>query len=388
MEILTMSEVHTDPSMNAARLLVADDQAHIVTALEMLLTTHGYQIDSTNSPAGVMEALRRQAFDVILMDLNYTRDTTGGAEGLELVSSIRAMDQAIPLVVMTAWGSVGLAVEAMRRGASDFIQKPWNNHELLEKVREQVEHCRTLRSSQKRQEEETAEAREIQKSLLPSVLPQIAGYDIAAVTQPMHFIGGDYYNIVSINETQTAFCIADVAGKGLPGALLMSNLQAALKPLIREDVQPNELCNRLNRTLCDIMPANKFISFFYGVLDGESRKLTFCNAGHNPPLLVRTNGTSCELAASGAILGQFANWQYSQTELELSAGDKLLLFTDGLVEAFNENGEPFGEERLIHLLRSQGTSGAAAMQDALLREVSSHCGGKFQDDATLIVLRA
>src|ERR1700754_4309767 len=110
MEILMMSEANVAPSLGAARLLVADDQAHIVTALEMLLKAQGYQIDSANSPAGVLEALRRQAFDVILMDLNYTRDTTGGAEGLELVASIRAMDQTVPLVVMTAWGSVGVAV--------------------------------------------------------------------------------------------------------------------------------------------------------------------------------------------------------------------------------------------------------------------------------------
>jgi len=386
-ETLAMA-VERSTQLSSARLLVADDQPHILAALEILLHGEGYQTDYAISPENVLNALQAKTFDVVLMDLNYTRDTTGGAEGLELVSRIRAIDQAIPLVVMTAWGNVDLAVEAMRRGASDFVQKPWNNGQLLKKVREQVENCRVLRSSQRRQEEESSEAREIQKRLLPSAIPQIDGYDIAAITQPVHFIGGDYYDMVRISNTQTAVCIADVAGKGLPGALLMSNLQAALKPLMREEIQPHELCSRLNRILCDIMPADKFISLFYGVLDNSKNCLTYCNAGHNPPLLMRTDGTSDELQSSGAILGQFPNWNYAQRELFLNHGDTLVLFTDGLVEACNEQYEPFGESRLLQITRELAGSGAIKLQRTLLDAVANHCGGKFQDDVTMIVLRA
>jgi sigma-B regulation protein RsbU (phosphoserine phosphatase) len=290
--------------------------------------------------------------------------------------------------VMTAWSSVGLAVEAMQRGASDFVQKPWNNHELLGKVRQQVAHCQTLRHLQRQQAEESSEAREIQRRLLPGELPQIPGYDISAITQPVHFIGGDYYDVVKISETQTALCIADVAGKGLAGALLMSNLQAALRPLIRADMQPYELCDRLNRTLCDIMPINKFISFFYGVLDSRKQTLTYCNAGHNPPLLISGDINSAELKSTGAILGQFPNWQYAQRHANLSSGDALLLFTDGVVEACNENYEPFGEQKLMQLVRTLGPANAAQIQRSLLQAVSEHCSGKFQDDVTMIVLRA
>ena len=374
-----------EPSL--ARLLVADDQPHILTALEMLLDGHGYQTQLVTSPADVLDSLRKESFDTVLMDLNYTRDTTGGAEGLELVSRIRSIDQTIPLVVMTAWGNVDLAVEAMRRGASDFVQKPWNNHQLLEKVRDQVERCRGLRSSQRRQEEESSEARAIQKNLLPSSIPQIAGYDISAITQPMHFVGGDYYNVAKISDTQTAFCIADVAGKGMPGALLMSNLQASLKPLIREDINPQELCSRLNRVLCEIMPENKFISFFYGVLDSQSKRFTYCNAGHNPPILLRRDGDMSELNSSGAILGRFPHWQYSQVGLNLNSGDTLLLFTDGVVEAGDEQNEPFGEQRLMRVAQTFAHQNAAELQGALLHAVSDHCCGKFQDDATMIVLQ-
>jgi sigma-B regulation protein RsbU (phosphoserine phosphatase) len=372
----------------SARLLVADDQPHILAALEILLHGEGYQTDRAVNPENVLQALQEQKFDVVLMDLNYTRDTTGGAEGLELVTRIRAIDQTIPLVVMTAWGNVDLAVEAMRRGASDFVQKPWSNHQLLEKVREQVERCRMLRSTLRRHEEESSEASAIQKSLLPSLIPQIPGYDIAATTQSMHFIGGDYYNIVPISEAQTAICIADVAGKGLPGALLMSNLQASLKPLIHKDIQPHDLCSRLNRTLCEIMPENKFISLFYGVLDSKNNWFTYCNAGHNPPILLSANGNAIELNSSGAILGRFPDWQYSQTDRRLSPGDALLLFTDGVIEACDQQNELFGEGKLVQVAQESVHQTAGQMQSRLLQAASEHCGGKFQDDATLIVLKS
>jgi len=376
------------PQLASARLLVADDQPHILAALEILLHGEGYQTDRALNPENVVQALQGQKFDVVLMDLNYTRDTTGGAEGLDLVTRIRAIDQTIPLVVMTAWGNVDLAVEAMRRGASDFVQKPWSNHQLLEKVREQVERGRGLRSLQRRLEEEYMEARTIQKNLLPSFIPQISGYDISAITQPMQFVGGDYYNVEKISNTLTAFCIADVAGKGLPGALLMSNLQASLKPLIRPDIEPHELCNRLNQTLCEIMPESKFISLFYGVLDSKNHRFTYCNAGHNPPLLICSDGASVDLKDSGAILGRFPNWRYEQVDLKLNKGDTLLLFTDGVVEACDAQNEPFGEEKLVQIVQKSSHRNAAALQVELINAVAEHCGEKFQDDVSMIVLQA
>jgi len=289
---------------------------------------------------------------------------------------------------MTAWGNIEIAVEAMQRGASDFVQKPWNNNELVIKVEKQVEHGRDLRTLLRKQEQETLEAKEIQKSLLPQMVPQVPGYDIAAVNHPVRFIGGDYYDIVQISETEIAFCIADVAGKGLPGALLMSNLQAALKPLIHANVLPDELCRRLNRSLCEIMPTNRFVSFFYGVLDTETNLLTYCNAGHNPPLLLKTYGATIELASSGAILGKFPDWQYTQMQQSLNSGDVLLLFTDGVVEVCDENEEPFGEQRLLQLTKEAQSCSAIARLEFLSQAISAYCGGKFQDDATMIVLQA
>jgi len=371
-----------------ARVLVADDQPHVLDALQLLLKNHGYCTEAVTHPHSVLQALRTTDFDVVLMDLNYTRDTTAGGEGLELVSQIRAIDRNLPLVVMTAWSSVDLAVEAMQRGASDFVQKPWRNRELLAKLEAQVERGHHLRCAQRQHSDELREARDIQRNLLPKNIPQVRDYEIAGITQPVRFVGGDYYDVVRVTKHQTVLCIADVAGKGLPAALLMSSLQAALKPLLWEELSPREVCRRLNRILCDIAPVGKFVSFFYAVLDSQEHRLLYCNCGHNPPLLVRADGSAGELNAAGAVLGQFPDWIYEQSDLQLKPGDQLFLFTDGLVEVCNSLEEAFGEERLIRIAQQNTATNAEDLKTLMIRSASEHCGGQFQDDASLVVVKA
>jgi phosphoserine phosphatase RsbU/P len=375
-------------SAAAGRVLIADDQPHVLEALQLLLKNHGYRTEAATHPARVLQALRSGEFDVVLMDLNYTRDTTAGGEGLELVSQIRSLDESLPMVVMTAWSSVDLAVEAMRRGASDFVQKPWSNMVLLEKLATQVERCRSTRQARRQRADEQQDARQIQNNLLPKSIPQVKDYEITGMTQPVRFVGGDFYDVVRISETQTVLCIADVAGKGMPAALLMSSLQAALKPLMWDTRSPREVCRRLNRMLCEIAPVGKFVSFFYAVLDSQNNRLTYCNAGHNPPLLVRGNGVTSELNAAGAVLGQFPDWVYEQSEVQLRRGDALVMFTDGLVDACNPDDEAFGEERLARIAVENRGAGAGKLETLLMQAASEHCGGRFQDDASMIVLRA
>jgi sigma-B regulation protein RsbU (phosphoserine phosphatase) len=151
---------------------------------------------------------------------------------------------------------------------------------------------------------------------------------------------------------------------------------------------PRELCRRLNRILCEITPLGKFVSFFYGVLDSKDNRLTYCNAGHNPPVLVRANGVASELNAAGAVLGQFPDWVYEQSDVQLQSGDTLMLFTDGVVEACDREDEAFGEERVIGIARENRSAGAEELKTLLMRAASEHCGGHFQDDASMIVLRA
>lgn len=383
-----IQETHPGKQPQTGRVLIADDQQHILFALQMLLGGSGFSTETVTHPSRVLTALENGSFDAVLIDLNYTRDTVGGVEGLELVSQIRSIDSVVPVLVMTAWSTVDLAVEAMRRGASDFVQKPWENHELLQKLEHQVALAREQRQRMRQREEELQDAREIQASLLPKRLPELRGYEIAAINQPLRFVGGDYYNVVRMDDRHTAVCIADVAGKGMPAALLMSTLQAALQPLIAQKLTPGELCHRLNRILCELMPVGKFISFFYGVLDNQENRLTYCNAGHNPPLLVRADGTSMELDAQGAVLGQFPDWQYRQSELKMLGGDRLLLFTDGMVENYDKSDQLFGEQNLIRIAQENLHSSAGELMRSLMNAAAEHSDGHFHDDASLIVLKA
>ena len=185
MTVQSIPETQPTKSAPAGRVLIADDQPHILFALQMLLDGCGFSTQAVTHPSRVLSALESESFDAVLIDLNYTRDTVGGAEGLDLLSKIRSIDSMVPVVVMTAWSTVDLAVEAMRRGASDFVQKPWENDELLQKLQLQLSIAREQRRKHRLQEEELRDAREIQAGLLPKTLPEIAGYEIAAVNQPL-----------------------------------------------------------------------------------------------------------------------------------------------------------------------------------------------------------
>ena len=153
----------TDPT--PARVLVADDQPDVLEALRWLLTGEGYEPQFVSSTDGVMERLRAEPFDLLLMDLNYTRDTTSGREGLELIPRVRAHDPAMPIVVMTGWGSIDTAVEAMRRGAKSFVQKPWEDVTLLEILEREIAEARAARRRDQKQQRELEEARLIQRGL-------------------------------------------------------------------------------------------------------------------------------------------------------------------------------------------------------------------------------
>ena len=383
-----MQQAYSSVPPVSGRVLIADDQKHIVEALQLLLKGNGFLTEAVTHPSRVLPAVESGEFDAVLIDLNYTRDTTSGAEGLDLLSQIRSVNKLLPVVVLTGWGSLDLAVEAMRRGASDFVQKPWENLQLLQKLRDQISRARAERRVQRQSDDELQEAREIQQKLLPKKLPEVTDYDLAATTQPMRFVGGDYYDVVRTGPQETLLCIADVAGKGLTAALLMSSLQATLKPLIGQRLAPRELCHRLNRILCDLTPEGKFISFFVGLLSSRDHRLTYCNAGHNPPLLVRADGQSTELNAAGAVLGQFPDWRYEQSSVQINGGDRLLIFTDGLVEACNAGEEPFGEHNVVQIAQENPGISAEDLMGLLMNAASQHCGGSFQDDATLLVLKA
>src|ERR1700733_5912207 len=397
-------ELMNEAGPTQARIIIADDQPDVLEALRLLLKGHGYVTETVTSPAGLLEALGRAEFDLVLMDLNYARDTTSGREGMDILTQLKDSGDAPPIVVMTGWATVGLAVEAMQRGVGDFVEKPWVNTRLLEVLQKQIDIGRERRNARRsaiennrsqneiasqlqRQGREMEEARAIQLGFLPKEIPQIAGYEIAGAWQPARVVGGDYYDVFPFEGDTLGLCIADVAGKGMPAALLMSNLQAAVRGLASPSLSPEVLCERLNSLVCRSIASDRFITFFYAHLDGGSRELCYANAGHNAPIIAHRDGTHDRLDEGGGVLGIFQSQNYVMGTHTLLPGDRVLLFTDGVTEACNLDGEEFGDARLIRLLIENCESSAEQLQREILDTVGRFCGGNWHDDATLIVVK-
>ena len=368
------------------RILIADDQPDLLESLRLLLKREGIQMEAVTSPDAALAALRARRFDLLLMDLNYTGDTTSGREGIDLLSRIHALDSTLPVVVMTGWGSVDLAVEAMRRGVRDFVQKPWDNQQLLATLRLEIEQGRARRQLLELEKREFDEAKRIQRKLLPSDVPQLEGWEIASSWQPAAGVGGDCFDAVPFGRARLGLSIADVVGKGIPAALLMSNLQAAVRAFATDTAKPHELCQQVNRILCGNIAEGRFISFFYCVADADLGTLAYANAGHYPPVVVRANGEIDRLCDGGPVLGVFSDADYREGQIAVSTGDRIVLFTDGITEARDASDEEFGEPRLIDLAREHRGCSAPALQARLCEAVAAFTGGRFQDDATLIVM--
>jgi phosphoserine phosphatase RsbU/P len=275
---------------------------------------------------------------------------------------------------------VVLLVNIVMFAMEQFQRKLQERNELLEQTVEKG----TI--ALQAQEEELKRAREIQQMLLPNKLPQLPGAQIAAAWQPAREVSGDYFDVIQLDEKRIGFCVGDVAGKGITAALLMANLQASFRAFATADATPQLVCTKLNKFLCANIASGKFVTFFYAILDVETRTLVYENAGHTPGLLLRGSGETELLSGGGAVLGALADWVYRDCTVQVQPGDKLLLSTDGITEAENTQLEEFGEERLLATVRANDGS-AVETQRAIMQRVTEFCSGNFRDDATLLVMK-
>jgi sigma-B regulation protein RsbU (phosphoserine phosphatase) len=264
----------------------------------------------------------------------------------------------------------------------------YNTKEHLERrnveLEQTVEHGTT---QLKMQEQELKRAREIQESLLPKEIPQLPSFEVAGAWQPASIVSGDYYDVLRLGDHRLGICIADVVGKGVSAALLMANVQAAVRAFASELESPAQVCGKVNRLLCENIATGKFVTFLYGILDGDARTFQYCNAGHLYPILV-SSGSVRMLEQGGAVLGVFPAWTYEDFAIDLKAGDRLLLFTDGITEASDTNGREFEETRIAAFAKDNAALSASELDNRLLAQVTDFCGAHFQDDATLLVIAA
>jgi serine phosphatase RsbU (regulator of sigma subunit) len=247
-----------------------------------------------------------------------------------------------------------------------------------------------LRDRQRRmQEQELAVAKKIQQDLLPRGALSFDGVEVMGFNLPCYAIGGDYFDYFKLGDGRIALAIADVAGKGVPAALLMSNLQAILRSETSRGSAVTEVPAQANRQLSESMGgSSKFVTFFYGAFDPAARRLSYSNAGHNPPLVVRADGRIEELEAGGLLLGVFPFAEYDEGTVDLEPGDLCVLFTDGVTEAENKTRDLYSDERLHELLRQHRGESATAIAQVISDDVARFSHGLHQsDDVTVIVVK-
>jgi sigma-B regulation protein RsbU (phosphoserine phosphatase) len=241
---------------------------------------------------------------------------------------------------------------------------------------------------QKALEDELAIARRIQKTFLPKKNPQMPGFDIAGVNIPSEAVGGDYYDFIKIVENQLGIAIGDVSGKGMGAALIMASFRASLKAEIRNNFAIRTIFAKVNSLLYESIERENYVTAVYGVLDIKNHVLTFSNAGHNPPLLFKSEGNIVELVEGGMALGMFADSLYEERPLYIENGDILLFYTDGVTEAINTESEEFGLNRLKKLVEDHRDSSAKNIINNVINAVFKFKDtGKPLDDLTMILIK-
>jgi phosphoserine phosphatase RsbU/P len=255
-------------------------------------------------------------------------------------------------------------------------------------IRIERERLAEIEQARRRLANELDQAAEIQRQFLPTRSPQVPGLDLAGYNASCRTVGGDYYDFVTYPDGRVALIVGDVCGKGMPAALLMMGLQARVQVLAEDPSDPAGMVERLNRVLTNASLNNRFITFFFSVLDPATGSMVYCNAGHNPPLLVRADGATKWLDGGGPVLGILPGITYQEHCCKVDTGDVVLLFSDGVTEACNPQDEEFGEQRLVQLLQPIRQQSAQTILDCLTKAVKDWlAGAPAADDITLVVAR-
>ncbi len=361
------------------RALIADDREDVRLALELLLKRSGHQGEGVGSPGEVARALDHSSYDVVLLDLNYTRDTTSGEEGLALIRQLRRSRPALPLVAMTAWGSVELAVEAMREGASDFVLKPWDDEKLLRTL-ERHGAAPSARVDLDR-------AGRVQARFRARAVPAGGSLECAGACDEAAAVGGDVFDVLDLGRGRLGLLVGDAAGRGVSGALLIAYLQSAIRSqswLAVADLPG--LVASVNGVFFECTAPEHFATLFFGVWDESASTLTYVNCAHPAPLLLRAEGGTERLSQTGFALGLFDQARPTAAQVRLGRGDLLAAFTDGIIEARRAEDE-FGEERLAAVLARVRHRPLQEIPALLLAEVAAFAAGEQGDDRAVLVAR-
>ena len=385
----------------AVKILSVDDELD----LEVLLTQYfrrqirkgEYEFAfAHNGLEALQKLLETPDFDIILSDINMPE-----MDGLTLLAKVNELkNPAMKCIMVSAYGDMDNIRSAMNKGAFDFATKPIDLDDLSRTIEKAIEQVRYIRESQQEHNQlesiknDLAIAGEIQQTILPRSFPPFPELtevvDIYASMTPAKDVGGDFYDFFQIDDERIGLVIADVSGKGVPASLFMAVSRTLLRATALRGVSSAECLTYANKLLCKESLDSMFVTVFYGIYHYKTGMMDYTNAGHNPPYLLRGGRTvECLPVASNFVVGVFDDIEYESNTLTFGIGDTLLLYTDGVTEAFNDKREQFSESNLQDILASMHESSSAKeVVTSVLQSVKTFSGDYPQsDDITLLSLQ-
>ena len=382
------------------KILSVDDEID----LELLLTQYfrrqirkgEYEFKfAHNGLEALTMLLKEKDFDIILSDINMPE-----MDGLTLLTKINEMQNpALKCIMVSAYGDMGNIRQAMNNGAFDFATKPIDLDDLsvtIEKAIEQIRYIKTMQKEHTQLESikgDLAVAREIQQAILPRIFPPFPEnahqLDIAASMNAAKDVGGDFYDFFRIDDERIGFVIADVSGKGVPAAIFMAVSRTLIRATGIRGVSAAECMTYSNVLLAKESVNCMFVTVFYGIYNIKTGEVTYTNAGHNPPYLLKANGSLKSLGNSKNIAaGVMGDIPFTEETLQLEPGDTLLMYTDGVTEATDTEEKEYGEARLESLLKQSTQADCQQIIDNVKADVKAFVGEAEQsDDITLLALK-
>jgi sigma-B regulation protein RsbU (phosphoserine phosphatase) len=369
------------PLTTTQRILIAEDEPGIALGLEDTLRFEGYEVEVVANGLTASRRAMEQAFDLILLDVMLP-----GKDGFDVCRELRRSGLQAPIIFLTARTQEADRVAGLNLGANDYVTKPFSPLELAARVRGLLRFVENSRRDRRCLEDEVQAASQVQHRLFPAECPTVAGLDYAGACRAARGVSGDYYDFIPLPSGRLALLLADVCGKGMPAALLAAALHAAVRAYARDaDRGCGELLASVNRLLFETTSSERFVTVFYAVYDPADLSLTWANAGHCPPVLMRQSSECTRLDSLTPPAGVLPEICSAQRTMTVKPGDRLLAFSDGITEARNPADEEFGDARLERLLaRLRGRSASDVCQ-VVLEQVREFAGGRLQaDDLTVI----
>ncbi|MCW2967029.1 MAG: putative Serine phosphatase RsbU regulator sigma subunit [Solirubrobacteraceae bacterium] len=371
------------------RILLAEDSAASRFLLQRAVEELGHDCIVAEDGIKAWDLYKREGAEVVISDWIMP-----GLDGDELCRRIRS-DEAAPytyFVMLTSLEDKEHVLRGMQAGVDDYLTKPLDRNDLGARLiaasRVTALH-RQIVEQQRELESEMAMAAGIQMGLLPTEPPAVSGAELAGLCLPAANVGGDYYDLMLDDHGRVVLLIADVAGHSIGSALLMAMARSILRREVAQGAPPAEVLDATNRAMyADLVNAGLFITMFCAVFDPADGRLIYANAGHNPPVLQHAGEPAIELDADGAAIGFLEAVDFEERTETLGAGDCLLLYTDGAVEALDGTDEPFGEQRLAEIVGAMAPVGPEPMIQTIVEALNDFTGGAAQrDDITLVALR-